>query len=122
MIERRAFGAAVYLSSPRSRIRIGRKPVMLFGMVLMLRSTFPAIKCITRVGNPALARASTVSVTCHRRPRRLQFPARSDGRRAQFATSCDIAKGRAGERWRELHHRIRAERSTYAGARWRHQR
>jgi len=72
--------------------RIGRKPVMLFGMILALIAIFPGFQALTRAANPALAEAQTSSpivvmadpATCA-----LQFD--PIGKTA-FASSCDIAK------------------------------
>ncbi|MDO9076546.1 MAG: MFS transporter [Brevundimonas sp.] len=72
--------------------RIGRKPVMLFGMILALVAIFPGFQALTRAANPALAEAQASSpivimadpATCA-----LQFD--PIGKTA-FASSCDIAK------------------------------
>ena len=72
--------------------RIGRKPVMLFGMILALIAIVPGFQALTRAANPALAEAQTSSpivvmadpATCA-----LQFD--PIGKTA-FASSCDIAK------------------------------
>ncbi len=74
--------------------RIGRKPVMLFGMVLMLALYFPGFQLLTRVGNPGLAQASASSpVAVIADPADCSFQLDLTGGARLFATSCDIAKG-----------------------------
>jgi predicted MFS family arabinose efflux permease len=74
--------------------RVGRKPVMLFGMLLMLALYFPGFHYITRAGNPALAEASAATpVTVIADPADCTFQLDLTGGAQQFATSCDIAKG-----------------------------
>jgi MFS family permease len=78
--------------------RVGRKPVMLFGMGLALLAFVPgtpfsAFEAITRAGNPALYDAqhkAPVTVTADPASCSLQFDPLG---KAQFASSCDIAKG-----------------------------
>jgi hypothetical protein len=72
--------------------RIGRKPVMLFGMVLTCIAIFPGFHMITRVGNPALDEANTrapVVVVADPAECNLQFDPVG---KTQFRTSCDLAK------------------------------
>jgi MFS family permease len=72
--------------------RIGRKPVMLFGMILTVLAIFPGFHLITRAGNPALAEAATrapVVVVADPAECSLQFDPVG---KSQFRTSCDIAK------------------------------
>jgi predicted MFS family arabinose efflux permease len=74
--------------------RIGRKPVMLFGMLLMLALYFPGFQMLTRVGNPALAQATATSpVVVVADPADCSFQLDLTGGARLFATSCDIAKG-----------------------------
>jgi predicted MFS family arabinose efflux permease len=74
--------------------RIGRKPVMLFGMLLMLALYFPGFHLLTRVGNPALAEATVSSpVVVVADPADCSFQLDLTGGARLFATSCDIAKG-----------------------------
>jgi MFS family permease len=74
--------------------RIGRKPVMLFGMVLMLVLYFPGFQMLTRVGNPALADATAnAPVVVVADPADCSFQLDLTGGARLFATSCDIAKG-----------------------------
>ena len=73
--------------------RVGRKPVMLFGMLLMLALYFPGFHFITQAGNPALAAASEQTpVTVIADPADCTFQLDLTGGAQQFATSCDIAK------------------------------
>jgi MFS family permease len=74
--------------------RVGRKPVMLFGMLLMLALYFPGFNLLTRVGNPGLAQASATSpVAVIADPEDCSFQLDLTGGARLFATSCDIAKG-----------------------------
>ncbi len=73
--------------------RIGRRPVMLFGMVLMALMYFPGFHLITRAANPALANASvSVPVTIAADPADCSFMLDLTGGAHQFASSCDIAR------------------------------
>lgn len=72
--------------------KVGRKPVMLFGMILALVAFFPGFQALTRAANPALAEAqATAPVVVVADPATcvLQFDPIG---RAAFASSCDIAK------------------------------
>ena len=72
--------------------KIGRKPVMLLGMVLMLAAYFPGFHLLTKTLNPALAEAvarTPVVVVADPSDCSLQFD--PVGKRA-FVSSCDIAK------------------------------
>src|SRR5690606_36808477 len=90
--------AVVFLSAPlyilfvRLSDRIGRKPVMLFGMLLMLALYFPGFQFMTRAGNPALAEASTrAPAVVIADPTDCSFQFDLVGT-AHFATSCDILR------------------------------
>ncbi|HRE43046.1 MAG TPA: MFS transporter [Terricaulis sp.] len=86
--------APLYLFFARLSDSIGRKPVMLFGMLLMLALYFPGFHFITQAGNPELARASAqtpASVIAD--PADCTFQLDLTGGAQQFSTSCDIAKG-----------------------------
>ena len=72
--------------------RIGRKPVLLFGMTLMLAAYFPGFHLMTQMANPALAEAQArtpVVVVADPAECSLQFDPVG---KATFVTSCDIAK------------------------------
>jgi MFS family permease len=72
--------------------RVGRKPVMLFGMVLALVAFFPGFHALTKAANPALAEAQAaapVTVVADPATCALQFDPIG---KAAFTSSCDIAK------------------------------
>jgi len=72
--------------------RLGRKPVMLFGMTLMLAAYFPGFHLLARTANPALAEAQAaapVVVAADPADCTLQFDPVG---KASFVSSCDIAK------------------------------
>lgn len=74
--------------------RIGRKPVMLAGMLVMLALYFPGYQLLTRVGNPELSSATASSpVIVAADPADCSFQLDLTGGARLFATSCDIAKG-----------------------------
>src|SRR6185437_6881675 len=73
--------------------RIGRKPVMLFGMTLMLAAYFPGFHGLATTLNPALAEAeqrTPVTVIADPADCSVQFDPIG---KAAFTSSCDIAKG-----------------------------
>ncbi len=72
--------------------RLGRKPVMMFGMVLMLAAYFPGFQMLTQTLNPALAEAemkTPVVVIADPADCSLQFDPVG---KASFLSACDIAK------------------------------
>ncbi|MBO9501447.1 MFS transporter [Brevundimonas sp. A19_0] len=72
--------------------RVGRKPVMLFGMILALVAFFPGFHALTRAANPALAEAQArapVTVVADPATCAVQFDPVG---KAAFSSSCDIAK------------------------------
>lgn len=72
--------------------KIGRKPVMLFGMTLMLVAYFPGFHMLAATLNPALAEAqarSPATVIADPADCSLQFDPVG---KASFTSSCDIAK------------------------------
>jgi len=86
--------APLYIFFARLSDSVGRKPVMLFGMLLMLALYFPGFHFITQAGNPALAAATEQTpVTVIADPADCTFQLDLTGGAQQFATSCDIAKG-----------------------------
>jgi MFS family permease len=94
MIAMVAISAPLYLVFASLSDRLGRKPVMLFGMLLMLAVYFPGFDYITRSANPPLARASAASpavVTAD--PADCSFQLDLTGGAHQFSSSCDIARG-----------------------------
>jgi len=87
-----AVSVPLYIAFGALSDRIGRKPVMLFGMVLTLVATFPGFHLLTRFGNPELDAAATrapVVVIADPAECSLQFDPVG---KSQFRTSCDIAK------------------------------
>lgn len=94
MIATVALSAPLYLFFAWLSDRIGRKPILLFGMLLMLVLYFPGYDYITRAGNPALYEASRATpVTVIADPADCTFQLDLTGGARQFSTSCDIAKG-----------------------------
>ena len=72
--------------------KVGRKPVMLFGMILALVAFFPGFHALTRAANPALAEAQAAApVTVVADPATCAVQFDPVGKTA-FASSCDIAK------------------------------
>jgi len=72
--------------------KVGRKPIMLFGMTLMLVAYFPGFHMLARTLNPALAEAQArtpVVVVADPADCSLQFDPVG---KASFVSSCDIAK------------------------------
>ena len=73
--------------------KVGRKPVMLLGMTLMLVAYFPGFHMLAKTLNPALAEAEArtpVVVVADPNDCSLQFDPVG---KAAFVSSCDIAKG-----------------------------
>ncbi|MBY0448250.1 MAG: MFS transporter, partial [Hyphomonadaceae bacterium] len=72
--------------------RIGRKPVMLLGMILMLAAYFPGFHLLTRAANPAYAKAlESVPVVVRADPADCSLLFDATGT-AVFDTPCDIAR------------------------------
>lgn len=72
--------------------KVGRKPVMLFGMILALIAFFPGFHALTKAANPALAEAQAVSpVTVVADPADCNLLFDPIGK-AVFSSSCDIAR------------------------------
>ena len=72
--------------------RVGRKPVILTGIVLGALAFFPGFKALTHFGNPALEQAlrtSPVSVVADPADCHLQFNLTGT---AKFTSSCDVAR------------------------------
>ncbi len=93
MMAAAAVSAVLYVVFGALSDRIGRKPVMLGGMTLVLAFYFPGFHLLERAANPALAEASArapVSVTADPADCALQFDPIG---KAAFVSSCDIAKG-----------------------------
>ena len=87
------FSAPLYVFFAWLSDKIGRKPVLLFGMLMMLVLYFPGFDYITRSGNPALYEATrTTPVVVLADPADCTFQLDLTGGAHQFSTSCDIAK------------------------------
>ncbi len=72
--------------------RVGRKPVMIGGMILFLIAIFPGFHALTNAANPALAQAQASSpVTVIADPATCAVQFDPVGKTA-FASSCDLAK------------------------------
>ncbi|MBP7451210.1 MAG: MHS family MFS transporter [Ottowia sp.] len=73
--------------------RIGRKPIIMAGLLLAMLTYFPLFKALTNAANPDLAaaqRANSVTVTAD--PAECSFGGNPVARDIDFRTSCDIAK------------------------------
>lgn len=98
MVGATAVSAFLYVFFGWLSDKVGRKPVMLFGMILAVIAFVPsfgtsAFHHMTRAGNPALAAAqqsAPVTVTADPADCAVQFDPVG---KATFASSCDIAKG-----------------------------
>ncbi|MFB2552941.1 MFS transporter [Ensifer soli] len=71
--------------------RIGRKPIIMAGLLLAMMTYFPLFKAMTHAANPALAEAqATIRATVTAAPGDCKFQFNPTGT-AKFTTSCDIA-------------------------------
>jgi MFS family permease len=71
--------------------KIGRKPIIMVGLLLAIVTYFPLFKALTWAANPALATAQqTVQATVTAAPGDCNFQFNPTGT-AKFTTSCDIA-------------------------------
>ncbi|WP_421401350.1 MFS transporter [Agrobacterium fabrum] len=71
--------------------KIGRKPIIMAGLILAMLTYFPLFKALTWAGNPALAQAqSSVRANVTAAPGDCKFQFNPTGT-AKFTTSCDIA-------------------------------
>ena len=87
-----ALSAPLYVLFGWLSDKVGRKPVMLFGMTLMLAAYFPGFHMLARTLNPALAEAqarSPATVIADPADCSVQFDPVG---KAAFTSSCDIAK------------------------------
>jgi MFS family permease len=84
--------AALYVFFGWLSDRVGRKPVMLFGMILFVLSVFPGFRIMSEAANPTMveaSRAAPISVVSDPADCSVQFDPL--GRR-QFTSACDIAR------------------------------
>jgi MFS family permease len=73
--------------------KIGRKPIILAGMLLAVLTYFPIFKAITEAANPDLAKAQATSqVTVKADPATCSFQGSPVAREVDFTSGCDIAK------------------------------
>ncbi|ACG76703.1 permease of the major facilitator superfamily [Phenylobacterium zucineum HLK1] len=92
MLSATAISAVLYVFFGWLSDRVGRKPVMLFGMTLMLAAYFPGFHLLSKTLNPALAEAeATTPVVVIADPADCSLQFDPVGK-ASFASSCDIAK------------------------------
>ncbi|MBY0421564.1 MAG: MFS transporter [Parvularculaceae bacterium] len=85
--------APLYVFFASASDRLGRRPVMLFGMVLLTVSYFPGYHLISKAANPALIEASErAPVVVVADPADCSFMLDLTGGAHQFASSCDIAR------------------------------
>ncbi|MBU2362444.1 MAG: MFS transporter [Alphaproteobacteria bacterium] len=92
MLSATAASAVLYVVFGWLSDRIGRKPVMLFGMILMTAAYFPGFHMLSKTLNPALAEAEAaapVVVIADPADCSVQFDPVG---KASFLSSCDIAK------------------------------
>ena len=73
--------------------KIGRKPIIMAGLLLAVLTYFPLFKALTNAANPDLAAAQAAnSVTVTANPAECSFGGNPVARDIDFRTSCDIAK------------------------------
>ncbi|HEX7885105.1 MAG TPA: MFS transporter [Phenylobacterium sp.] len=92
MLSATAASAVLYVVFGWLSDRVGRKPVMLFGMILMAAAYFPGFHMLSKTLNPALAEAEAampVVVLADPADCSVQFDPVG---KARFLSSCDIAK------------------------------
>ena len=72
--------------------KIGRKPIIMAGMLIAVLTYFPIFKMLTEAANPALAAAQANSqITLKANPAECSFQFNPTGT-AKFTSSCDVAK------------------------------
>jgi len=73
--------------------RIGRKPIIMAGMLLAVLTYFPLFKALTGAANPELAAAQASSqIIVKADPATCSFQGSPVAREVDFTSSCDIAK------------------------------
>jgi MFS family permease len=73
--------------------KIGRKPIIMVGLLLAMLTYFPLFGALTRYANPALyAAQASAPVTVVADPKECSFQFDPIGKNAFDSTSCDIAK------------------------------
>jgi MFS family permease len=92
MMAATAVSAPLYIVFGWLSDRVGRKPVMLFGMTLMLVAYFPGFHLLAHTLNPVLAEAETrTPVVVIADPARCSLQFDPVGK-TTFTSSCDLAK------------------------------
>ncbi|OWQ88048.1 MFS transporter [Roseateles terrae] len=73
--------------------KIGRKPIIMAGLLLAILTYFPLFKALTHAANPDLARAqATAQITLSTDLNQCSFQGSPVARDVDFTTPCDIAK------------------------------
>ena len=73
--------------------KVGRKPVMLGGMILMLVAYFPGFQMLTHFANPGLAEAMRANpITIAANPDACSLQLDLTGGARKFTSACDVAK------------------------------
>ncbi|WP_431102613.1 MFS transporter [Roseateles noduli] len=73
--------------------KIGRKPIIMAGLLLAILTYFPLFKALTNAANPDLAKAqATAQITLTTDPAQCSFQGSPIARDVDFTTPCDIAK------------------------------
>lgn len=73
--------------------RIGRKPIIMLGLLLAAVTYFPLFKALTHAANPELAQAQVSAlITVKADPGTCSFQGSPVAREVDFTSSCDIAK------------------------------
>ena len=73
--------------------RIGRKPIIMLGMLLAMLTYFPLFKALTQTANPELAQAQiNARIVVKADPHTCSFQGSPIAREVDFTSGCDIAK------------------------------
>jgi MFS family permease len=73
--------------------RIGRKPIIMAGLLLAAVTYFPLFKALTQAANPDLARAqASAQIVVKADPDTCSFQGSPIAREVDFTTACDLAK------------------------------
>lgn len=73
--------------------KIGRKPIIMAGLLLAIVTYFPLFKALTEAANPDLAKAqATAQISLTVDPATCSFQGSPIAREVDFTSSCDIAK------------------------------
>jgi MFS family permease len=92
--------------------KIGRKPIIMAGCLLAVLTYFPVFTALTKAANPALAAAQAankVIVTSDDKECSFQFNPTGT---VKFTSSCDIAKPRNCENWRNRDQQLQLQRPS----------